>query len=151
MGLVACEPDRTCRQDTEVTATLVLKCMHFDTLGIAKEEETWDSITVQGVGSDSVLYQNRKGVKHVYIPLREDTTVTAFRLIWQGKTETVYIRHDNTRRFISMACGCVIYHQIEDVWADKVWADSVKIINAGVEAVEQDNIRIYATKHDVKP
>ena len=151
IGLVACEPDRTCRQDTDVNATIVLKCLHFDTLDVMTQEETWDSITVQGVGSDSVLYQNRKGVKHVYIPLREDTTVTAFRMIWRGKTETVYIQHDNTQRFVSMACGCVIYHQIEKVWTDKVWADSVVILNTAVEAVEQDNIRIYATKRDEKP
>ena len=150
LGLVACEPDRTCRQDTEVEATVVLKCYHFDTLDVAKTEETWDSITVQGVGSDSVLYQNRKGVKHVYLPLREDTTVTAFMMTWQGKTETLYIRHDNTQRFVSMACGCVIYHQIEQVWTDKVWADSVTILNTGVEAAEQDNICIYATKRDEK-
>ena len=151
MVLVACEPDRTCRYDVDVNAVLVLKCTHYDTLDVASTVEQWDSITVQGMGNDSVLYDNKKAVKEVQLPLREDTTVTAYELTWQGKKETLYIQHSNTQQFISMACGCVIYHQIEKVWTDKVWADSVEIINAAVEATEQNNIRIFATTRDEKP
>lgn len=151
LGLVACEPDRTCRYDVDVNAVLVLKCTHYDTLDVASTVEQWDSITVQGVGNDSILYANSKAVKQVNLPLREDTTVTAYELTWKGKKETLYIQHSNTQQFISMACGCVIYHQIEKVWCDKVWADSVEIINAAVETVEQNNIRIFATTRDEKP
>lgn len=149
--LISCEPDKTCRQDVDVRARLVLRCYHHDTLDVVSEVTQWDSITVQGVGSDSILYSNTKSAKELLLPLRGDTTVTAYTLLWNGKTETLYIRHSNTQRFVSMACGCVIYHQIEDVWCDKVWADSVVIINAAVETVEQDNIRIYATTRDSKP
>lgn len=151
IGLVACEPDRTCRQEVNINAGLVLKCTHYDTLDVASTIVQWDSITVQGLENDSTLYDNKKNVKQVYLPLRGDTTVTVFELTWQGKKETLYIQHSNTQQFVSMACGCVIYHQIEKVWCDKVWADSVEIVNAAVEAVKQDNIRIFATTRDEKP
>ena len=91
LGLVGCEPDRTCRYDVDVNAVLVLKCTHYDTLDVASTVEQWDSITVQGVGNDSVLYSNRKAVKEVQLPLRGDTTVTAYELTWQGKKETLFV------------------------------------------------------------
>ena len=151
LGLVACEPDRTCRQEVDVKAGVALRCLHIDTLDVASNIQQWDSITVQGVGSDSVLYNNSKNVKQIYLPLRRDTTVTVFTLKWQGKTEKLYIQHSNAQQFISMACGCVIYHQIEKVWTDKVRADSARIVNTAVEAIKQDNIYIYATTRDKKP
>ena len=148
--LVACQPDTSCRQDTDVRAGLVLRCLHIDTLDVAKEEVSWDTITVQGVGSDSILYNRKVNQKQLYLPLQEDKTETSFILEWKGKKEILHIQHSNTSRFLSMACGCVIYHQIEKVWCDKVWADSVVIINTAVETIRQDNIRIYATVRDEK-
>ena len=147
--LVGCEPDKTCRQEIDVRTGLVLRCFHHDTLDIVNEVVSWDSITVQGVGNDSVLYNNTKNVKQVWLPLRGDTTITAYNLTWQGKTETLYIQHTRSSQvFVSMACGCIIFHHIEKVWCDKVWADSVVIVNSAVELPKQDNIRIYATIKD---
>lgn len=143
--LAACEPDKTCRQDVDVTAEIVLKGTVIDTAGIATAFTSWDSITVQGVGNDSVLYNNAKSVSKLLVPLKIDTNVTTYSLTWHGQTDVVYFRHDNTRRFVSMACGCVIYHSIEEVWCNGVWIDSVKIVNSAVEAVEQENVQVYVT------
>ena len=92
-----------------------------------------------------MLYNNKQSVTQLQLPLRSDTTVTAFTLTWHEMTETLYIRHDNTQRFVSMACGCIIYHNIDSVWFTGTWIDSVKIINAAVETVKQENIKLYTT------
>ena len=144
-GLVACEPDKTCRQDMSVTAGVTLRGLQVDSTGKATEFAAWDSITVQGVGNDSVLYDNKLNVSQLQLPLRSDTNITAFTLTWHEMTETLYIHHDNTQRFVSMACGCIIYHNIDSVWFTGTWIDSVKIINATVEAVKQENIKLYTT------
>ncbi len=143
--LAACEPDKTCRQDVDVNATILLKGTFIDTAGVASSFTTWDSITVQGVGSDSVLYDNEKSVSKLLVPLRIDKNVTAYALTWRGKTDTLYMWHDNTQRFISMACGCVVYHTIESVAGRSVWMDSLKLVNSAVENIEQDNVQVYVT------
>ena len=143
--LVCCQPDTTCRQNTDVVAGIVLRGMSIDSAGIAHEFASWDEITVQGVGSDSVLYDSCTNVSRILVPLRIDTNITAFSLDWRNAEDIIYFRHDNTRRFISMACGCVVYHTIDSVWCDGTWIDSVKIVNSAVEPVEQDNVRIFVT------
>ena len=131
-----------------VTAGVTLRGLAVDSAANVTEFASWDSITVQGVGSDSVLYDNSYSVTQLQLPLRSDTTVTAFTLTWHELTETLYIRHDNTQRFVSMACGCAIYHNIDSVWFSGTWIDSVKIINSAVEAVKQENIKLYTTLED---
>ena len=141
----ACQPDTTCRQDTNVVAGIVLRGISIDSAGIAQEFASWDKITVQGVGNDSVLYDSCTNISRILVPLRTDTNITAYSLDWRNEEDIIYFRHDNTRRFISMACGCVVYHTIDSVWCKGTWIDSVKIVNSAVEPVEQDNVRIFVT------
>lgn len=143
--IVACEPDKTCRQELDVVAGISLQGLSVDTAGVPTAFTSWDSITVQGVDNDSVLYNNTYTVSQLLLPLRNDTNITTYSLVWHDTEDKVYIKHDNTQRFISMACGCVIYHTIDDVWCDGTWIDSVKIVNSAVETVKQDNIKIFVT------
>lgn len=145
MILVGCRPDEVCRQDLDIAAGVVLRGISVDTAGVGSEFTSWDSITVQGVGRDSVLYNNAKSVTILRLPLRSDTALTMFRLIWHGEEDTLYVRHDNTRRYVSMACGCIIYHNIDTAWSGGVWIDSLEILNSTVESASQNNIRIYTT------
>ena len=144
-GLVSCEPDKACRQDMTVTAGVGLRGLYIDTADVVTEFSGWDSITVQGVGNDSVLYDNSKLVSQLQLPLRNDTDLTAYTLTYHGTEDKLYFHHDNTMRFVSMACGCIIYHQIDSVWCEGTWIDSVKIINSAVEGIVQENVKVYLT------
>ena len=95
--MAACEPDKTCRQELDVSAGVTLRGFAVDSTEKVTEFAAWDSITVQGVGNDSVLYNNKQSVTQLQLPLRSDTTVTAFTLTWHEMTETLYIHHDNTQ------------------------------------------------------
>ena len=143
--LWGCRPDEICRQDLSVAAGVTLRGISVDTSGIGTEFTQWDSITVQGIGSDSVLYDNSKSVTTLHLPLRADSNVTAYRVTWRGMDDVLYFRHDNTRRYISMACGCIIYHVIDTVWCAGVWMDSVRLLNSTVESASQDNVKIFTT------
>lgn len=146
--LAACEPDEVCRQETSVTAGIVLRGIVVDTTWIGKEVTTWDTITVQGVGNDSILYDHSTYLSVLRLPLRVDTDVTQFTLLWNGFTDTLFIQHDNRMQFISMACGCVIFHHIDSAWCTRHWMDSVTIINSTIENYEQDNLRVHSTVPD---
>ncbi len=146
--LVGCEPDKSCRQSIYVACRVVLQGTEIDSLGEPVAFHEWDSVTVQGVGNDSVLYDNQYSVNRLLLPLKTDTTITAYSILWHDEYDTLYVRHTNTLNFISMACGCAIYHTIDSTWTNSARIDSLVVINSAIEAVEQDNIRVYVTLED---
>ena len=140
--LSGCRPDTVCRQDTDVAMGVSVCWLQTDSTGTITEQTAFDSIRVQGVGSDSVLYDNSKNLSALRLPLRADTCVTAFALLWHGTEDTLFVRHDNTRHFISQACGCMVYHTIDTVWHSGNAIDSVAILNSTVESEEQENVQL---------
>ena len=101
----------------------------------------WDSISVVGVGSDIGL--QGKNIKTIGVELRPDTNLTMYLMLYHDQIDTLFIQHTPRQQFISMACGCAVYHTITAAWSSDPRVDSVGIINASVEAVAQDNLCIY--------
>jgi hypothetical protein len=104
---------------------------------------TWDSITVQAIDNDAYILYNNKNIKQIPLFLRQDTTITAFLMTFHEQTDTLFVEHTPRQYFVSLACGCAIYHTITAAWSSDVRVDSVQIINASVENAVQDNLRIY--------
>lgn len=140
--LTGCRPDTICRQDTDVAMGVSVRWLQTDSEGTTAEQNTFDSIRVQGIGNDSVLYNNGRNLSALRLPLRADTCVTAFALLWHGTKDTLFIRHDNTRHFVSQACGCMVYHTIDTVWHSGSAIDSIALINSTIENNEQENIQL---------
>ena len=140
--LTGCRPDTICRQDTDVAMGVSVRWLQKDSAGTTAEQNTFDSIRVQGIGNDSVLYNNGKNLSALRLPMRPDTCVTAFALLWHGTKDTLFIRHDNTRHFVSQACGCMVYHTIDTVWHSGSAIDSIALINSTIENNEQENIQL---------
>lgn len=142
--LCGCTVDQQCRTAFDVRMQAVFRADSLQADSTYATYAIWDSITVQGLGRDSVLYDNRKGITTLQLPLRPDTTVTAYRLTYHGRTDTLYIIHNNDIQFISLACGEVIYHTIECFRARGTWIDSIAMIDSTVQATAKDNIRLIA-------
>lgn len=143
--LAGCEPDEKCRQNMRVVACVTLRGIAVDSTLVGTEFTKWDSITIKHITTDSVLYDNQKDLSTLRFPLTVDTTMNSYAMTWRGLTDTLYIRYTNTMQYVSMACGCIVYHTIDSVWAKQVWMDSVSIINSTVENHEQENIKIHST------
>lgn len=146
--LCGCTMDKQCR----VTYKVEMQAL-FNTYAVGADStyvtyERFDSVTVQGVGNDSILYNNAKSVAKLYLPFRPDTTVTAYSIIYHDKPDTLYIKHDNTVQFISLACGEVVFHTIESVWAAGTWIDSVVVLDPTVEVNGKENIRIVTHENN---
>lgn len=142
--LCGCTVDQQCRTAFDVRMQAVFRADSLQADSTYATYAIWDSITVQGLGRDSVQYDNRKGITTLQLPLRPDTTVTAYRLTYHGRTDTLYIIHNNDIQYISLACGEVIYHTIEGFRARGTWIDSIAMMDSTVQATGKDNIRLIA-------
>lgn len=149
--LASCQPDTGCRVETNVTAGVIAEWVKIDTLGKGTLQTQWDSLSLQGIGSDSILYNNAKAVKTLRLPLRADTGQTEYSIQWHGMTDVLHIKHNNDRHYINMACGCIVFHTIDTVWSNGVFIDSISILNSTVENYEQDNIFLRLKAQETQP
>ena len=141
--LGACTSDSTCRKDMMVNAIMTLQADSLNAQGHSVKYTTWDSITVQAIDNDAYILYNNKNIKQIPLFLRPDTTITAFLMTFHEQTDTLYVAHTPRQYFVSLACGCAIYHTITAAWSSDTRVDSVQIINASVENAVQENLRIY--------
>ena len=140
--LVSCEPDTTCYKDME---TYMVVTLHADSLDANNTRTTytaWDSIQVQAIGVDTILY-SPSAIEELTLQLCPDTTVTAYLLNYHGSIDTLWITHTPKLQYVSLACGCYMQHTITGARSTDTRVDSVAIINASVETTAQENIRIY--------
>ncbi len=146
IGLAACETDSECRQTETIRCVVVFSCdslvSNEDTIYIATFTNI-DSVTVQGVGTDSVLYKNKKSVSKLSLPLRSDTTETRYHLTLNEQEDTLVILHTNNEYFVSLACGCFVFHELDTAFGTNGLIQNSQVINTAVQNTEQDNIRLY--------
>ena len=141
LGLVACEPDTTCYQELGAAAQVTFSGDSVTAAGDTVHYAQWDSIAVLGIGSD--VGMQGKNIKGMGLELRPDTNMTMYLVIYHNQIDTLYIQHTPRQQFVSLACGCAVYHTITAAWSSDPRVDSVSILNASVESVAQDNLCIY--------
>lgn len=137
----ACEPEKTCYQEMGTAVQISLSADSVTAAGNTVHYTQWDSIAVLGIGSDVAMQD--KGVKSMGLELRPDDNMTAYLMLYHDQVDTLYIQHTPRQQFISMACGCAIYHTITAAWSTDPRVDSVSIINASVEIGGEENLCIY--------
>ena len=137
----ACEPDATCHQELDTAAQITLSADSITATGDTVHYTQWDSLLVVGVGNDMGMHG--KKIKTMDLELRPDTNLTKYLMLYHNQIDTLYILHTPRQQFISMACGCAVYHTITAAWSSDPRVDSVSIINASVEAIAQENLCIY--------
>lgn len=140
--LLSCQPDTGCRTEIKVVSDVSVEWINVDSLEHPSKNNTWDSVSVMGIGSEMLLYKQSTNVKTLRLPLRGDTCVSDFLILWHGNTDILHIHHQNDRHYISLACGCTIYHTIDSVWSEGTFIEHAEIINSSVENYEQENIHI---------
>lgn len=140
--MVSCEPDTTCYKDMETYMVVTLRGYTIGADNVRTTYTAWDSIQVQGIGVDTILYSPSK-IEKLALELCPDTTLTAYLMNYHGSIDTLWITHTPRLQFVSLACGCYVNHTLTGARSSDARIDSVVIINASVETVAQENIRIY--------
>lgn len=138
-----CKVDEECRIEDTIRLHAVLICDSIISTGDTLRLNALDNLTIQGLGSDSLLLDNASNISSIALPLRNDQNETVFLLTTNNRQETLTIHHQNKQHFISLACGCFVYHTIEDIRSEGVLIDSIEVLNSNIENYTQDNIRIH--------
>ena len=139
----ACTADTTCRKDMAVAMVVTLQSDSINSKGHMVKYTTWDSITVVIPQTLDSLLKNQKTVTKIPLPLKPDTTISTFLMTFHNQTDTLFVEHTPRQYFVSLACGCAIYHTITAAWSTDPRVDSVQIINANVEDAVQENLCIH--------
>ena len=114
-----------------------------DTTGVESVMSQWDSVQIWGIECDTVPYIEVKNQNKLWLPLRVDTAVTTYQILWHEQLDSITIHHNNDRQFISNACGCMVYHTIDTVLFGGVFIDSVEVLNTIVSGTTEENILLY--------
>ena len=126
-----------------VAMVVTLQADSLNQKGHAVRYTNWDSLTVELLNPYYPLYDNSKSMSKLPLPLRPDTCISTYLMTFHKQTDTLYIEHTPRQYFVSLACGCAIYHTITAAWSTDPRVDSVQIINANVENAIQENLCIH--------
>lgn len=144
LALFSCTKSNTCTITDDIALQIRFYSDSIDTLGnYVAFEKPIDSLTLQGVGNDSVILSNTKSVSRISLPLRNTDTITAYALTINGTPDTLTIRHQNTDVFVSLQCGCFTYHTVENVTESACLFDSIAYIEYEIGRVQTENIRLF--------
>lgn len=127
----------------DVAMVISLQADSLNAKGHAVKYTTWDSVAVEVIDKNELFIDNRIGLSKLTLPLRPDTTISSFLFTYHEQTDTLFVEHTPRQYFVSLACGCAIYHTITAAWSTDYRVDSVQIINANVENAVQENLRIH--------
>lgn len=112
---------------------------------------TVQRLTVKGVGSDSVLYNN-VSVNSVYLPLHLTQNITEYEFVLKPETEEevtvsfILTVNCNVRPFfVSKECGCVASYYIKGMaYTPNTFVKKAEIYKAEILNLEGDvHIKIY--------
>lgn len=157
-GLIGCAADTECRQTMGIHLNVVFLCdslrQSTDSARLSKDSLAMDTIRfstitgmeIRGVGRDSILYTADQVFSKAKLPLRPDSLHSDFVLTYNGWSDTLTIHHENNMQFISLACGCLVYHTIESLSDRHILIDSTEILNTLVTTASDDHIRLYFHK-----
>jgi hypothetical protein len=141
----SCSNDEQCRKDRYIrTAAGIYTVSYNPTTKIRTTTLlSLDSISVQGLGVDSIKVDKKKST--ILFPLNKISNESYFRVKFNEIVDTVKILHTNYNAYLSLECGCLVTHSIDTVISTNHFIDSVRIsvhdVNTSTSAKE--NIKIY--------
>lgn len=104
-----------------------------------------DSVTVRGIGSDSILYKN-KTLSGFELDLNPNATQSQFLVttIQEGYlfVDTLTLVHHNKPWFQSMECGCRVFSTLEACRVNGVIFQSATIADSAVINLKSEHVRL---------
>lgn len=144
--LAACNGsnDGTCYKERNVAVGVALyKAEYNESQESYVVSPVTEQLTVQGLDNDSTLYKARS-LNAVSLPLRIQADSSVFVLQRDSTgTDTLVIFHTNENNFISMECGCFVFHTIKDVQVTANQIDSAVVLDSKVNNVSGTHLRLY--------
>ena len=156
--LASCTTDTECRQTSGIRLNVIFNGDSLrpstDSVRLSIDPFAMDTIPfstfsgmeIHGLGRDSIIYTVDEVINKVKLPLRPDSLHTDFVLTYNGHIDTLQIYHKNDMQFISLACGCFVFHTLDGVRESHAFIDSVRILNDEVSTSTDDHLCIFFHK-----
>lgn len=137
--MTSCTQDETCRENKNVGLSA-----GFFTAGTTNALNV-DSLTVFGLGNDSMLYNVNNNINNIKLPLNKIQELSIFVMNFKADqaTDTLFVLYTNQDYFISYECGTVITHRIDTVITTEHFIKSVKIINHDINTTDVQHLQIF--------
>ncbi len=142
LGLCACE-------GINCTLNNVVLCHYtFYDSQSGRQISLSDTLTITAYGTDSILYNSGVNASSVSLPMSyyADCDTLLF-YIWGDSvvypTITLYVSKENTVHYESPDCPSTMFHHITGVSSPSLLVDTVSIIRADVDYLQDENIRVY--------
>jgi hypothetical protein len=143
----SCNNDEQCRKDRYVKMQVGTYHVTYNPTTKTRTAAylTIDSMTVKGIGVDSILYNNVKKKNTITLPLNKLDSVSRFQITFNDVTDTITILHTNYDTYLSLECGCIKTHTLDSVITTTHFLDSASIfihdVNTSTSAKE--HIKLY--------
>lgn len=116
---------------------------------------TIDSVTIYGIGANTILQDSVVALSQVYLPFRvnEQTTQYVFEYLTQrlsGLSDTITFRYKEVPYFVSAACGAIYKYEIQEISTTANVIDSVTCPDGVIDNIAVENLRIYLNDNTVE-
>lgn len=127
-------------------------------IGFYNDDETqelpvllaFDSLKVQGIGNDSIIYDYRYDVSRIELPLNSNAESSAFLIYYPAPPEIAHLVVDTLRLFyevkptlISMECGFISFFELKEVRHSRMMIDSISIEETSIINNFDEHIKIF--------
>ncbi|MDR0370644.1 MAG: hypothetical protein LBH80_02140 [Prevotellaceae bacterium] len=143
---ISCGSDDTCRQNMYVAMRVRFyqQTTDSETGAVGTGTLTLDSLTVKGVGVDSVLINNQKKRSDVNVFLKRFKNETLYVFTFNDINDTLTILHQNEEELLSFECGYLTTYTLDTVYHTTHYIDSIAIKSRTVNATSnEENLSIY--------
>lgn len=139
-GLIACVTTENCTEEKSVN----MQIGFYTNTATSTDALSIDSIWVKGLGVDSFIYKKRTALKSILVPLKDLETYTEYIVRFNNTTDTISVFYQNNNQYyLSLECGCVVSHTIDEVIFTKNFIKSVNITNRNINTLSTENVQIF--------
>jgi len=149
LAQTACINEEVC----EDIATVPIRIGFFETEEETSSDEpapiTLDSLTVFGLGNDSLIYNNRFSVSQIELPLDSQRDSCAFIFVFPQdpslslQHDTIWFYYQRKPTLISMECGFSTFYELKEVASSQNKIDSLSLDNVNIRNTLDEHIKIF--------
>ena len=147
-SIVSCSNDKTCRKSNKVETGM---SFYLDTINLTngrwtEQKISLGTLSVQGIGTDSLLYNNSIDINSIKAPLNPFAETSQFQFIMGDITDTITINYKNKVEVLSLECGSIRTHTIESAQTTGHFIDSITILTPNVNTTHVENLKLHHIK-----
>ncbi len=138
--VTSCLNQEVCEDLTSVPVRIGFYRTQQDNVSVA---HTIDSLTVYGLGKDSLIYDNQKKVGRIELPLNSASDSSAFVLVFPEISDTLWFYYERKPNLTSLECGFVTFYELENITYTDYLINAVETNNPSITNNLDEHIKIY--------